>query len=511
MAKVIGEEYSNLKCRCIDIDNAETAQNIADELALGTAAKVAYREGVRYEEEIRPLDLDSLPDRGAELSGNGIYIITGGTGGIGIETAKYFASRCNLNLALINRSEFPARDQWEAILSAGENLRLCNRIKAIQEIENSGSTVICCKADVSNKVDLQAVIESLRDRFGRINGIIHSAGVAGDGFIVKKEQKDFNEVISPKTRGTWLLDKLTEQDTPDFFVMFSSNNTLMGIPGQGDYTAANSFLGAYSSYRNKQGRSTVTINWPAWKETGMAADHGVNVDNIFKVLPTSVAMTALDNILAKTPKRVIVGELNYGGTINGKTITDADIRLSESISSHINRHNKSEEPEAKSTAEVTAQVIKLTGKKTGGYTRTETKVALIWKEVLGFDEFNIYDDFFDLGGDSILITKVKSLLDEAYGNKVSVADLFDYTTISDLAEYINPDDEESVIPEGDKVQPEAGRDMAPGDREISFNDMTANMTANSKNDIESKIELLLSEFQKGGMDMVKVLEEYKKL
>ncbi|HEX2926791.1 MAG TPA: SDR family NAD(P)-dependent oxidoreductase [Ruminiclostridium sp.] len=411
MVKVIGEEYKNLKCRCIDIDNGTKAQQILDELNWGAdAANVAYREGVRYQEEIRPLDIDALPDSSLKLSENGIYIITGGTGGIGIETAKHLASKGKVNLALINRSEFPASEQWDGILLAGENQKLCNKIKAIREMQKAGSTVICCKADVSDEEDLRPLIESLRNRFGRINGVIHSAGVAGDGFIVKKEKKTFDEVIFPKTRGTWLLNELTEQDNPDFFVMFSSNNTLLGMPGQGDYTAANSFLGAFSSYRNKQGKSTVTINWPAWKETGMAADHGVNIDNIFKVLPTSAAMAAFDKILAKTPEKVVVGELNYGGTINGKTIFDVDMRLADEIKTRIEKQQKASIPKTKNSGGILQQDIKLTGKKTGGYTKTETKVALIWKEVLGFDEFNIYDDFFDLGGDSIMITKVKSLI-----------------------------------------------------------------------------------------------------
>lgn len=509
MAKVIGEEYKNLKCRCIDIDKGTKTQELLEELIWGAdTAKVAYREGSRYEQEIRPLDIESLPDTGFKLSENGVYIITGGTGGIGIETAKHLASIAKIKLALINRSEFPAREQWESILSDGENNKLCNRIKAIREIEKAGSTVICCKADVSCEEDIRPLTESLRNSFGRINGVIHSAGVAGDGFLVKKEEKAFDEVMNPKTRGTWLLAELTEQDNTDFFVMFSSNNTLLGMPGQGDYTAANTFLGAFSSYRNKQCRSTVTINWPAWKETGMAADHGANVDSIFKVLPTSLAMVALDNILAKAPQKVVVGELNYGGTINGKTIADVDLRLSESIRSRIEKHQKALEPKAGSAESTVQQEIKLTGKKTGAYTKTEIKVALIWKEVLGFDEFNIYDDFFDLGGDSIMITKVKTLIDEAYGNVASVADIFDYTTISDLAEYINPDDEDF------KVSASSSSTTAEDNSDTALNDSrsdTAEESSSSETDIEKDINSLLDELEKGSMDIDKALEKFTKL
>ena len=109
-----------------------------------------------------------------------------------------------------------------------------------------------------------------------ITGVIHGAGVAGDGFIIRKDESMFREVIGPKVQGTWILSELTREDRPDFFVMFSSIATIIGEGGQGDYTAANSYLDAFSAYRSRsEGGRTVTINWPAWKETGMAADYGV--------------------------------------------------------------------------------------------------------------------------------------------------------------------------------------------------------------------------------------------
>lgn len=484
LGKVVKEEIRKLSCSCIDIDLTTTAEEIIEELKLGGEAyQVALRNGNRYIEEIQSKNIEDTIGDDIEIKDSGVYVITGGTGGIGLEMAKYLAAKNKVNIALLNRSDFPEHENWDNILDAGDDIKLCNKINLMKQIEESGSKITCCKVDVSKEQELKLFIEDLHAKFGRINGVIHSAGVAGDGFMIMKDESTFDNVLAPKIKGTWLLDELTKEDNLDFFVMFSSNNTLMGVPGQGDYTAANTFLCAYSEYRNMQGRRTVTINWPAWKETGMAVNYGVNFDNIFKALPTAKALDAFDKVISSKFKNIIVGELNIGGSINGKTILDGDIKISDELRSYIERKSRKHVSKSNMKASGVAEDVKLKGKDGENFSETELRIAAIWKEVLGFEEFDIYDNFFDIGGDSILITKVHTLIEKYYPDKVSVADLFSYTTISKLAQFISGENKEF-------------KDIKPKRNEA---------------EIEDEIISLLDELENGNLDIDKAIDSYLKL
>lgn len=75
-------------------------------------------------------------------------------------------------------------------------------------------------ADVSNEAEITGVIEDIMQKFGKIDGIVHCAGIPGDGVIVNKEEHIFREVLAPKVEGTWLLHLLTKQFCPDFLFCF---------------------------------------------------------------------------------------------------------------------------------------------------------------------------------------------------------------------------------------------------------------------------------------------------
>ena len=169
LGKVVKEEIRKLSCRCIDIDYVTTVEDIIYELNYGDEAyEIALRNGIRYIEEINNTSLEDNVENDMEIKSNGVYVITGGTGGIGLEMAKYLATKNTVNIALLNRSEFPAHENWDNILVAANDIKLCNKIKLIKQIEDSGSKITCYKADVSKEEELKPFIESLHDKFGKI-------------------------------------------------------------------------------------------------------------------------------------------------------------------------------------------------------------------------------------------------------------------------------------------------------------------------------------------------------
>jgi acyl carrier protein len=146
-------------------------------------------------------------------------------------------------------------------------------------MEEAGAEVLVFSADVANQEQMRNVVRQVKERFGTIHGVIHSAGVPGDGVIELKTREIADEVLAPKVRGTLILEELLRNEPLDFFVLCSSLTAFFGAAGQVDYTAANAFLDAFAhSRRTGGGVSTISINWDRWNETGMAVDAllGVN-------------------------------------------------------------------------------------------------------------------------------------------------------------------------------------------------------------------------------------------
>jgi polyketide synthase PksN len=436
LGKVVSQEHEHLQCRCIDIDDPVNLETLWAEITTGADYRVSYRKGNRYVEEFRPLNLQQFPSRMAEINDQGVYVITGGTGGLGLEIGKYLASKHKVNLCLMNRSPFPEREAWPEILHRNDDQKLCRKIEAIQAMEANGSEVCLYAADVSASESLQGIFSALRTKYGRINGIIHCAGVAGDGFIFHKEPQRFEQVLNPKIKGTWVLDQLTQDDPLDFMVLFSSMNAFTGGPGQGDYAAANAFLDSFAADRHHKGFRTLAINWPAWKETGMAVNYGVqNMVGIFKPISTQAALQAFDEILQWDTARVIVGELDYQ-TIAAQ---QAGLKfafapgLAATIWRKAGGKAGTPHPEKRKTS---AEIV-IKGKNPSDFNELERNIARIWSDVLGLEEVNINDNFSQLGGDSILATRLLKVLEQEYAGLVDITDIFTYNTISEMAAYLD--------------------------------------------------------------------------
>ena len=125
---------------------------------------------------------------------------------------------------------------------------------------------------------VQTLISTIIAQYGHLNGVIHSAGVVQDRFLLKKTVEELHTVLAPKVDGVINLDEATRELPLDLFVLFSSLAGVMGNAGQADYATANAFLDAYAQYRSqlvaqgqRQGR-TLSLNWPLWEEGGMQVD-----------------------------------------------------------------------------------------------------------------------------------------------------------------------------------------------------------------------------------------------
>ena len=198
--------------------------------------EVRYEQGHRFVRHWQELELDRKisPDQvPALLKGDGVYVITGGLGGLGFIFARYLARQVRAKLVLAGRSDLSARGQ-----------------ERIRELESLGSEAIYIKADIAQKEQAQELIAKARQRFGRIHGVIHSAGILRDSLVIKKTKDELEAVLAPKVYGTVYLDEATRDERLDFFVLFSSVVAVTGNVGQADYAYANSFMDSFAEKRD---------------------------------------------------------------------------------------------------------------------------------------------------------------------------------------------------------------------------------------------------------------------
>ncbi|KQN99830.1 SDR family NAD(P)-dependent oxidoreductase [Paenibacillus sp. Leaf72] len=440
MGKVMAKELSNVSCKYMDIEESVPLGQIIGELQANDVYGVALRNGDRYTEifaELRDVQLET--SRRLELQEQGIYLITGGLGGIGLEVAKWFAAQSKVNLALISRTPLPPSSEWQAVLEGSEaSDKLRKRLRIVKELERLGATVECISADAADYSAMEKVIADLKSKYGQIRGIVHGAGVSNDGPLADRGDDMFNAIYAPKVYGTWVLDALTKDQKLDFFIMFSSVATIFSAFGQGDYAAANAYLDAYAPYRQRRGGRTLTVNWTTWKETGMAFDGGHVFDTIFRTLPTELALEGFASLLQSGASRALIGQIHYDGA-GAMLLERSGVSCSDSIRKRIAAKKDSKRKQSDGNVqkkERSAEGVVMLGREAGSYSELEQKLALCCKLVLGYEEIDIYDNFFEMGADSLVLMKLQGEIETHTFEMVTISDLFEYSTVVQLAEHL---------------------------------------------------------------------------
>jgi acyl transferase domain-containing protein/acyl carrier protein len=286
--RVIPQEFPNVTCRSIDIllspdTNAATPrvinQLIAELYSEPSNAVVALRGRHRWQQAFESLPLNSVGESRTRLRPSGVYLITGGVGGIGLSLAEYLAQTVKAKLILTGRSPLPAREKWNEWLAAHDEADdVSRKIRRVRSLEEMGAEVLMLSADVSDREAMRSVIEEARERFGEINGVVHAAGVSPGGLIQVKTPQMAASVLEPKVRGTLILNELLEDVPLDFFILCSSLASIMGGLGMVDHCGANAFLDAFAHRRStlRNDAFTLSLNWDAWLEVGQAAKASVS-------------------------------------------------------------------------------------------------------------------------------------------------------------------------------------------------------------------------------------------
>jgi NAD(P)-dependent dehydrogenase (short-subunit alcohol dehydrogenase family)/acyl carrier protein len=414
--KVIPQEIPGIECRLVDVvtgtDEHRLVQQIVAEIdGAPDHALVAYRGPHRWVKGFEPMSRDPSPP--VRLRKQGVYLITGGLGGVGLALARHLAGAWQARLVLLGRSELPPRERWSE-LAAGDG-DVAARVRGVLELEALGAEVCVWSADVADAQALDAAIVAARQRFGDLHGVIHAAGVAGGGVIVHKTRATVEQVFAPKIEGTLNLLRSLTDAPPDFVLLCSALSAIAGGFGQVDYCAANSVLDALAIEAGRHASRVIAVNWDAWREVGMAAAQR---------LPEGIGITAeqggklLEAVLSGPPAaQIVVSSIELDQRL---AQLQSPALAQQLVAAPVVKRRLHDRP-ALSTPYAQPQ------------SELEQDLAALWGEFLGLSRIGIHDNLFELGGDSLLAIQLLARVRSAYGVELHPADLFKTPTVAALA------------------------------------------------------------------------------
>ncbi|OCB56705.1 polyketide synthase [Mycobacterium malmoense] len=343
------------------------------------------------------------------------YLITGGLGALGLRTASYLAQLGAGHIVLTGRRE-PDADAQQAISDITERYRC--RIHTLA-------------ADIGDESQVEELLERIRAELPPLAGVAHLAGVLDDALLPQQDVKRFRTTLLPKALGAWHLDRLTRKDDLDFFIVYSSISGVLGSPGQANYATANALLDGLVAERRAQGLPATSVNFGPWAQGGMAASEAARANlgaqGLVAMEPTA-ALNALGEIVAQGAGQAAVIKANWqraakmlGGSRppmldhllpSAATQTPGDSELLKKL------HEVPEAQRASFLTEFLQQEVQQ-------FLRLAQAPAATSR-------------FLDLGTDSLMAVELRNRLYGQFGGAftISATAVFDYPTISALAEYL---------------------------------------------------------------------------
>ncbi|MCF6525323.1 type I polyketide synthase [Streptomyces sp. JJ36] len=405
LGRVAAAELPRLRCTLVDLDAragdpAATLPHLTNLLPDPGARELALREGVRHTPETVALPtVSGTPPR---LRPDAAYLVTGGLGGVGLHLARHLADRGARHLALLARRA-PGTDA-ERVLDG---------------LRRAGVTVRVLAADVTDPAALGAALTELRAELPPLRGVVHAAGLRDDATLVRQDTSRLARVAAPKADGTRHLLDVLHHETLDFLLLFSSAAASFGTAGQGVYAAANAYLDALAQSRRGPGTAVTSIGWGPWEGTGMAA--GLRDTELRRLADQGAGALSTDEALGLLD-RVLTDDVP-AHTLALRARRPADSGRPEPA--------RTGGPAAAGDGEWYARPDGM-GPPTPPATEREDILTGLWQDAFRIRPIGAEDDFFALGGDSMLALTITARA-RRRGLVLKESDFFQHPTVRALA------------------------------------------------------------------------------
>ncbi len=381
-AKSVRQEQPGVRWKTVGIDS-ETQEVLAELTEEG--GEVRYVGGNR---EVRKVEEIALAEKATGIRKEGVYLITGGTGGLGRIFAEHLVKHHQTRVVLAGRSELTEEKRaWMAEIGASY-----------------------VRGDLSDPMGAAEAVRFTRQTCGRLDGVLHAAGELCDGLVWTKSLEDFERVVRAKVRSAQAL--MEAAGPLDLWVMFSSTAGLLGNAGQSDYAFANACLDGLSRQSQAKNLRIVAINWPLWKAGGMRS--GANPNRALELgideLDNPSGLEIFERILTS-------GESQIWGCLGNR----------QRIRSRLLEHSAEKVPvleQSSGSAPIgQAEVIQYLVRQFAALTK------------LPLDQIHADEPIENFGIDSVMVAGYARMLEQDLG-ELSKTLLFEFQTLEKLAGYL---------------------------------------------------------------------------
>lgn len=434
-AKVISQEHPNIDCRGVDVQSRRGGQP-APELAvaqlLGEIAAagvresaVAWRGNRRWVQDYERLS-GALNDSAPALRRGGCYFITGGLGEIGMTISEMLAQHYGARLVLLMRKTMPAPEQWDAWLAEHDvDDVISARIRNARRLESLGAEVLVVTGDVADYARMAEVFDAAEARFGHVDGVIHAAGLPGEKWDrtvrdtwIDQCQWHFNA----KADGMIVLERLLAERKPEFCLLVSSLASVLGGLRLLAYGAANHYMDVAALRANLSGGATrwVSVDWDVWQhhqdEKRAVSGIGKSMDD--KAVQPEQGLAAIRHILSLS-----------GVSQVAVSTWSLEYRMEQWIRLGILAAHGAAAGGGHGRPSLGTDFAQAQGE-------VEKVIVDMFSKTLGIDGIGVNDDFFELGGDSLISVQLLAQLRETYQVDVSLADFLSEPTAAVLARLV---------------------------------------------------------------------------
>jgi nonribosomal peptide synthetase DhbF len=411
----VPEELPWAFARHLDLEGQDIEADASSVLAEGRSARrvreIAYRGGQRLVSRLVAIEPESVDTSRSPFVDGGLYLLSGGLGGLGAALAEHLLSQHRARLLLVGRS---ALEGDPAKRARFDRLEAC----ALR----AGGALRYVAVDIADRAAIEGAVESAEERWGRrLDGVLHLAGTLSERLLGEETRASVAETWRPKVEGSRALAEVLEQRPGGLFVAFSSVNGLLGGFAAGAYSAASRFQEHFALALARRGKvQSRCIGWTLWDDVGMSAGGGRR---------SAAAARGLSALRVEEGIQRFVEALSSGRTSLFVGLDEA----SPAIARHGARARvmpfAGEAPRAKEEAVVPPR------------NEHERTIAAIWRELLALPEVSVNRNFFELGGHSLLLARVRARLREAFGRDVPILEMFRHPTVSALAAHLGQSEE----------------------------------------------------------------------
>jgi len=424
-AKVLGLEFPKVFEGIVDVDEQSLREgNLVAELVTKNADEVCLHDGKRYVGRIikhsKRAKRTERSRKSLTVMEDATYLITGGTGAVGMVFVDRLVNMGAKNLLLLCR-----RQPSEKV-----NLR-------INEFRNKGIQIKIVYADVCDGEGLETALTQAIHELPAIRGVIHAAGAISDKFIVDQTWKNFETVLNPKVSGLVNLYNLLNKDELDFLIMMSSITSLLGNLGQSNYAAANYFLNRFAAEMTRQGIPVYSMCWGPWQSGGMASERAEVERNMntmgLKAFPNEVGGQIIEQFFSQPFGDLMIADIDWK-TMGNNTNENSQRALLADILAEYSVQKKSDDEDT-SILDTLKSMEK----------RDEKKAFLldilqkVCGKIMGFSRSELLDVNIALreqGADSLMMFSMRSTVNKQLNTDIDVSTFFNYPTLVELTNYL---------------------------------------------------------------------------